>query len=425
MKTLKSYGTVIVMLLIALLTASWTLTPDPAWGFWGHRRINRVAVFSLPPEMIKFYKQHIEYVTEHAVDPDKRRYATKFEGPRHFIDIDHWGTYPFDNVPRDWTEALAKFSAVFAITQNGDTLPVFDHNTLDWEGRELVYTGTNTQVKAYWPAKGLEKQAYIEFFGKYVEPQYYEDIWRIEGHVFDEILGFELNAKELYVEDHFTEYGISPYNLLQMYGRLTKAFRDRNIKQILRISSEMGHYVGDAHVPLHTTENYNGQLTDQVGIHAFWESRIPELFADKEYDLFVGKAQYVDNPKEYFWDVVLASHVLVDSVLAIERRLSLTIPQDQQYCFDERLGRTIRTQCEEFAAAYQNEMNGMVEERMRATILAVASVWYSAWIDAGQPDLNRLGELQLSEDELKAMRALDVKSRGSEIIGRKHEGGGS
>ena len=45
----------------------------------------------------------------------------------------------------------------------------------------------------------------------------------------------------------------------------------------------------------HTTENYNGQFTNQKGIHGFWESRIPELFYD-EYDFITGKAKYIDYP---------------------------------------------------------------------------------------------------------------------------------
>ena len=36
---------------------------------------------------------------------------------------------------------------------------------------------------------------------------------------------------------------------------------------------------------------------------------------------------------------------------------------------------------------YHEKLNGMVERRMRAAILMVASVWYTAWVDAGQPDL--------------------------------------
>ena len=48
------------------------------WGFFGHKKINRVAVFTIPDsELFQFYKKNIDYLTEHAVDPDKRRYAVK------------------------------------------------------------------------------------------------------------------------------------------------------------------------------------------------------------------------------------------------------------------------------------------------------------------------------------------------------------
>ena len=60
-------------LLAAVLFLGSALTVQ-LWGFFGHKRINRMAVFTLPPEMVTFYKQHIDYLTEHAVDPDKRRY---------------------------------------------------------------------------------------------------------------------------------------------------------------------------------------------------------------------------------------------------------------------------------------------------------------------------------------------------------------
>ena len=175
-----------------------------------------------------------------------------------------------------------------------------------------------------------------------------------------------------------------------MYRRLTQAFRSRNTGAILQLSAEIGHYIGDAHVPLHTTMNYNGQLTGQTGIHAFWESRIPELFADAEYDFFVGQAEYIRDPAYYFWVMVEESHALVDSVLLLEREVRSTYPKDQQYCPNEKTPSGPRVPCKGYAAAYQNKMNGMVERRMRAAIHAIGSAWYSAWIDAGQPPLHRL-----------------------------------
>jgi hypothetical protein len=65
---------------------------QPKWGFFGHRRINQLAVYALPLDLIGFYKPQLEYISTHAVDPDKRRYAVKLEGPRHFIDLDRAGT---------------------------------------------------------------------------------------------------------------------------------------------------------------------------------------------------------------------------------------------------------------------------------------------------------------------------------------------
>ena len=106
----------IALVLVVGLSISYTYR----WGFFGHRRINRMAVFCLPPEMIRFYKKHIEFVTEHAVDPDKRRYATKHEAVRHYIDIDHWGSYPFPNVPRNWVDVLARYTDVYLVNNQND-----------------------------------------------------------------------------------------------------------------------------------------------------------------------------------------------------------------------------------------------------------------------------------------------------------------
>jgi hypothetical protein len=404
-----------ILFSLFLMGSSFALHTDE-WGFWGHRRINRMAVFILPTEMISFYKQNIEYVTEHAVDPDKRRYATKFEAVRHYIDIDHWGTYPFDNVPREFDDALMKFSPFYVVNTSGDTLSL-EQQVIDGQKKLVLREGSEIYETDY-------SKSYRPFFRNYIRPQYFEDIWIVECDSLNSLFGLApgtIDCQEAFIEDRFSEYGISPYFLPIIQNQLTEAFRNKNISRILRLSAEIGHYIGDAHVPLHTTENYNGQLTNQVGIHAFWESRIPELFADKEYDYFVGKATYIDDPKAYYWEVVLESHQLVDSVLAIEKSLSELFPPDKQYCYEERLGRTIRTQCKEYAAAYQERMGGMVEERMRNAIQSIGSAWYTAWIDAGQPNLRPLGGYDLSPAERKALEELNAEVERGKWLGRKHE----
>ena len=65
-----------------------------------------MACFTLPPEMIGFYKSHIDFINDHAVDPDNRRYSNKEEPPRHYLDADHYGEHPFDSIPEKWDDAI-------------------------------------------------------------------------------------------------------------------------------------------------------------------------------------------------------------------------------------------------------------------------------------------------------------------------------
>ena len=82
-----------------------------AWGFYGHKMVNRLAVFSLPPEMFSFYKANIDFLTENSVNPDKRRYSDTAEACRHYIDLDHYEkSLPIDTVPKLWNDAIKKLT---------------------------------------------------------------------------------------------------------------------------------------------------------------------------------------------------------------------------------------------------------------------------------------------------------------------------
>ena len=196
-------------------------------------------------------------------------------------------------------------------------------------------------------------------------------------------------AVEKYSEDTLRAYGIVPYHINRMAYWLITAFQNKDADQILRLSSDLGHYIADANVPLHTTENYNGQLSGQYGIHGFWESRLPELFAEN-YDLLSGKAEYVENIQLYTWDAVVKAHEALDSVLLFEKQLTKRYPESKKYGYEERGQSTIRTYSYDFSSDYHRRLNGMVERRMRSSIKMVGDIWFSCWVKAGQPDLSDL-----------------------------------
>ena len=208
-----------------------------------------------------------------------------------------------------------------------------------------------------------------------------------EDRLIDSIPIHWSQAKEKFQERQLLKNGIIPWQINFTYLKLVKAFKSKDYNKIIKHSADLGHYIADAHVPLHTTKNYNGQLTGQIGIHAFWESRLPEMFAG-EYNLLVGKAIYIEDPLNEAWTVVRESNQLVDSVLRIESLLNKQFKASQKNSFIERNNQLLWTYSDSYAKAYHLALNGMVERRMRKTILRVASYWHSAWLESGQPDLS-------------------------------------
>jgi hypothetical protein len=316
------------LLAFALLLSQYCF----CWGFFAHRKINYYAVFLLPPPMLDLYKSQVAFITEHAVDPDKRRYVLASEAMRHFIDIDHYGAFPFDSLPRKWNAAIEKFG-----------------------------------------------------------------------------------------QDSLEKYGIAPWWIPSMLKRLTDAFRTKDQLKILQYSAEIGHYIADIHVPLHASSNHNGQLTDQRGIHAFWESRVPELLAENGdgWDFFIGPAEYIKDPSAFIWKRVLESAAAADTVLKIEKELSRKFSPTTEFAFEDRNGTTIRQYSSAYTIAYNRLLKGMIERRMRQSIFAVASFWYTAWINAGQPDLSSLSHKVFTDEEQKEFERLNDSWKNGKIKGRE------
>ncbi len=292
-----------------------------------------MAVYTLPPEMLKFYKANIDYLTSHAVDPDKRRYVIKEEASYHFIDADHYDVLPFNKIPRKWNDAVDKYS-----------------------------------------------------------------------------------------EDTLMAHGIVPWHIQIELFRLTEAFRNKDAAKIIKLSADLGHYVADANVPLHTTGNYNGQFTNQNGIHGFWESRLPELFGEK-YNYFVGRANYIEKPLDETWKIIIESHTALDSVLRFEKELTQKFTPDRKYSFEKRNGKIVKVYSLEFSTAYHVLLKGQVEQRMRASIYRVGSFWLTAWINAGQPDLNPLIKTKVKKEKVKSpQEKIILKDRETDEIKNEKSG---
>ena len=267
-----------------------------AWGFEPHRRINQQACLILPAPLFGFYKSHINYMMQHATDPDMRRYVDTLEAGRHFIDMEHFGG-DMDSLPMNYYEALEKYGV-----------------------------------------------------------------------------------------QHLQHEGNLPWNIIRNVFLLKQAFSEQNTDFILKISADLGHYLADAHVPLHTTANYNGQLTGQNGIHGLWETEVPKLFMDT---LLVPMPhfEYNENWTSWIWDCIKESNQQVNTVLKAEMNVRHQIPEKEWYGFRQEKNGVKKTYSDAYLTAYHNQLNGMVDQRFIASAQVLAQLIYSAWIMAGEPPL--------------------------------------
>jgi len=282
---MRAVSLLMLMLLLAMPRVAH------AWGFSAHKFVMDRAIALLPPELRPFYEKHRTEVVERAIDPDTWIIAGwEEERPHHFVDMDTpgFGQYPFNELPRDYTAALAKFGAA----------KMRDAGTVPWTAEE-TYGSLRRAFEAY-PRRG----------------------------------GFGPNA-------HL---------------------------DVILFSAWLAHYTSDAHVPLHGVANYDGQLTQQWGLHSRWEAILFERYADR-LTIAPQAIAPVRDPRTFLFNALLQDTQLVPALLKSDRDAI-----GDRDAYDEAY-------YESFFAANRSVM----ERRLNDSIAAIAAMITGAWEAAGKP----------------------------------------
>lgn len=315
-KTMKNFNIKPAVVKISIICLSFVFL---SWGIFGHEHINNAAVMALPKPLQTFFYNHIDFITQESTVPDLRKYTLKDkdENPRHYIDVENFGS--FDSIP----------------------------------------------------------------------------------HQFDV-------AKKKYDEKFLASNGILPWYIQDVMTKLTKAFKDKRKTEILFLAADLGHYIGDANMPLHTSANHNGQLTNQKGIHALFESAIPEMFG-KNYNYHTAEAQYVADINAAVWAMIKDSHSFVEPLLLTDRKLREMYTTDKLYETDIN-GAISKNKfndyifSKEYIANLHKDLNGMVEKQIRKSIVTTSNFWYTAWVNAGKPNLDDLDLDELTDRNAKRLK---------------------
>lgn len=274
------YGSVDAVAAVSAMSEEETIVPF--WGKTGHEATNKISIEAVPGELREFYQIYLSDIVKLAMAADHAKNSDPAERPRHFIDIDLYGEYPFAQLPEDYETAKKKF------------------------GEEIL-------------------------IGR----------------------------------------GIVPWQIERTYDELVKAFKETNLRDVLRHSAWLGHYVGDAHVPLHTTANHDGQLTGQKGLHSYFESRLLDKHIKPE-EIKPAQGQKIsDKPHKLAFRWVRESYSYLQPLLDADAANG---------------GKTNKRNLDGFAKVAKP----IAVDRLTKGCARVASLWYSAWVEAEKPSLSEL-----------------------------------
>ena len=167
------------------------------------------------------------------------------------------------------------------------------------------------------------------------------------------------------------ENGILAWVIMDVENRLTQAMASNDWEAATRYAAALGHYVADAHQPLHMTEHYDGSPgPDGKGIHMRWEEQMPFFFWKAEM-IKAGPAQYIKDP----WSAVLQQ---LDQAHARYREI-YTADHEATEVADEEVGSS------EYYRAMWKRTQKLFAEQVSAAVTDLSSLWYTAWVKAGRP----------------------------------------
>jgi hypothetical protein len=170
--------------------------------------------------------------------------------------------------------------------------------------------------------------------------------------------------------------GLLPWRVQEEFGNLRRAFAEftRNTpyapSNVVLFAAVASHYIEDATMPLHASNNYDGQLTGQNGVHARFETALFERYQSK---LTVTPAPplAMTEPRDAAFDLALASYQLVPELLTVDR--------------DAIAGKD--TYDDEYFERFFMRARTLLERRLSAAITATASLIIGAWQQAGRPPI--------------------------------------
>jgi hypothetical protein len=177
-----------------------------------------------------------------------------------------------------------------------------------------------------------------------------------------------------YGKDWTYKNGVIPWATVWTMDSLTNAIKRKDLNKILLFASDLGHYVGDAHQPLHTTKFYDGKKDGkpfQEGIHRRYESHMIQRFVG-EIKIDSVSSVYVNDPINYVFKYIENSYSYLDELYRADSLAKI----DSKGNFDDVY----------YASLWKNSKD-FTKKQIQIATQDLANLWFTCWINAGKPKL--------------------------------------
>jgi len=163
--------------------------------------------------------------------------------------------------------------------------------------------------------------------------------------------------------------GTLPWATRSMYDSLKVAFKQSKWHKAMLCASDLGHYIGDGHMPLHLTVNYDGRQTNQSGIHSRYESDMVADYLSDLTDYTGDSVHFVSDINNYIFNYIYSSHLYADSVLVADAYATKLAGSTSSSLYYQ----------------YLWSKTHFTVKLFHDSSHSLAELIYTAWIEAGSP----------------------------------------
>jgi hypothetical protein len=162
--------------------------------------------------------------------------------------------------------------------------------------------------------------------------------------------------------------GTLPWQIGTYSLKLEEAFRNQEWDDVKLYSALLVYYVAEAHDPFNTTMNFNGELSNQLGVDARYSRSLVERY-QSFFIIRPGGAFKIDDPTAHAFGIALESHTWVDNILFADSQA--------------RAGKVDYN--DEYYDAFYDSVGAVLIRQLTHASQNVAAYWYTAWLNAGRP----------------------------------------